>query len=106
MVLVLLAVLSGFILSRLGLPASFLTGPLVAAAFFAVTNRPVIRFAATPGGLDSVAAMATDLKADGALILAVHSLRLISVVTVGPYLVQFVAQRLSQTKGGAETSES
>jgi uncharacterized membrane protein AbrB (regulator of aidB expression) len=43
-VLVLLAVLSGFILSRLGLPASFLTGPLLAAAFFAVTNRPVIRF--------------------------------------------------------------
>ena len=43
-VLVLLAVLSGFILSRLGLPASFLTGPLLVAAFFAVTNRPVIRF--------------------------------------------------------------
>jgi uncharacterized membrane protein AbrB (regulator of aidB expression) len=39
-----LAVLSGFILSRLGLPASFLTGPLLVAAFFAVTNRPVIRF--------------------------------------------------------------
>jgi uncharacterized protein len=42
--LVLLAILSGFILSRLGLPASFLTGPLLMAAFFAVTNRPVIRF--------------------------------------------------------------
>jgi uncharacterized protein len=34
--------------------------------------------AATPGGLDSVAAMATDLRADAALILTVHSLRLIS----------------------------
>jgi uncharacterized protein len=43
-VLILLAVLSGFILSRLGLPASFLTGPLLAAAMFAVTNRPIIRF--------------------------------------------------------------
>jgi uncharacterized membrane protein AbrB (regulator of aidB expression) len=43
-VLMVLAVLSGFILSRLGLPASFLTGPLLVAAFFAVTNRPVIRF--------------------------------------------------------------
>lgn len=43
-VLVLSAVLAGFILWRLGLPASFLTGPLLIAAVFAVTNRPVIRF--------------------------------------------------------------
>jgi membrane AbrB-like protein len=50
--------------------------------------------AATPGGLDSVAAMATDLRADAALILAVHSLRLISVLIVGPFLVQIVARRL------------
>ena len=50
--------------------------------------------AATPGGLDSVAAMATDLRADAALILAVHSLRLISVLIVGPLLVQIVARRL------------
>jgi len=42
--LVLFAVLSGSILIRLGLPASFLTGPLLVAAIFAVTNRPVIRF--------------------------------------------------------------
>ena len=62
--------------------------------------------AATPGRLDSVAAMATDLKADAALILAVHSLRLISVVTVGPYLVQFVAQRLVRQKEYAETSDA
>jgi hypothetical protein len=42
--LVLFAVSSGFILARLGLLASFLTGPLLVAAFFAVTDRPVIRF--------------------------------------------------------------
>ena len=42
--LILIAVLAGFILAQLGLPASFLTGPLLVAAFFAVTDRPVIRF--------------------------------------------------------------
>jgi membrane AbrB-like protein len=52
--------------------------------------------AATPGGLDSVAAMATDLKADAALILAVHSLRLISVLVLGPLLAQFVGRRLAE----------
>ena len=62
--------------------------------------------AATPGGLDSVAAMATDLKADATLILAVHSLRLVSVVTVGPYLVQFVAQRVNRQSGDMQNSES
>jgi uncharacterized protein len=51
--------------------------------------------AATPGGLDSVAAMAADLKADAALILAVHSLRLISVLMIGPFLVQVVRRRLA-----------
>jgi uncharacterized membrane protein AbrB (regulator of aidB expression) len=50
--------------------------------------------------------MATDLKADATLILAVHSLRLISVLVIGPYLVQFVAQRLDRQSGKAETSES
>jgi membrane AbrB-like protein len=42
-ILVLLAVLAAFILAQLGLPASFLTGPLLVAAIFAVTNRPVVR---------------------------------------------------------------
>jgi membrane AbrB-like protein len=51
--------------------------------------------AATPGGLDSVAAMATDLRADAALILAVHSLRLISVLVIGPFVVQVVGRRLA-----------
>ena len=86
---------------------------LGASAFLAICLMPLLKIdllsaylAATPGGLDSVAAMATDLKADAALILAVHSLRLISVVTVGPYLVQFVAQRLVRQKEYAETSDA
>jgi membrane AbrB-like protein len=85
---------------------------LAVSAVLAVCLMPLLRIdllsaylAATPGGLDSVAAMATDLKADAALILAVHSLRLISVLLIGPYLVQFVAQRLVRGEGGAEISE-
>ena len=61
--------------------------------------------AATPGGLDSVAAMATDLKADAALILAVHSLRLISVLVIGPFLVQIVARRLVRPEEGLREQE-
>jgi uncharacterized protein len=56
--------------------------------------------AATPGGLDSVAAMASDLRADAALILAVHSLRLISVLLIGPFLVQILARRLVRPEEG------
>jgi membrane AbrB-like protein len=83
------------------------------SAFLAVCLMPLLRIdllsaylAATPGGLDSVAATATDLKADAALILAVHSLRLLSVLIVGPCLVQFVARRLGAQKECAGTSQS
>jgi membrane AbrB-like protein len=44
--------------------------------------------AATPGGLDSVAAMATELQGDTAVILTVHLVRLLCVLTVGPWLVR------------------
>jgi uncharacterized protein len=59
------------------------------SALLAVCLMPLLKIdllsaylAATPGGLDSVAAMATDLRADATLILAVHSLRLISVLII------------------------
>ena len=52
-----------------------------------------------------MAAMATDLKADAALILAVHALRLISVLVIGPYLVQILARRLTRQEGFVEKSE-
>jgi uncharacterized protein len=72
------------------------------SALLAVCLMPLLKIdllsaylAATPGGLDSVAAMAADLKADAALILAVHALRLISVLVIGPFLVQVVGRRLA-----------
>ena len=86
---------------------------LVVSALLAACLVPLLKIdlmgaylAATPGGLDSVGAMATDLKADAALILAVHSLRLLSVLVIGPYLVQIVARRLTREEGLAHEFES
>jgi uncharacterized protein len=44
LLLLVLAILVGFAMAAVGLPAAFLTGPLLVAAAFAITNRPVIRF--------------------------------------------------------------
>jgi len=44
--------------------------------------------AATPGGLDSVAAVASELHADSALIVTVHLARLLGVLLLGPWLVR------------------
>jgi uncharacterized membrane protein AbrB (regulator of aidB expression) len=88
-------------LKRLGLFV-FLSNVLLlaASALLAVGLMPLLHIdflsaylAATPGGLDSLAAIAADLKADAALILAVHSLRLISVFILGPPLGQILGRR-------------
>ena len=39
-----LAILAGLAIGAVGLPAAFLTGPLLVAAVFATSNQPVIRF--------------------------------------------------------------
>ena len=43
---------------------------------------------ATPGGLDSVAAVATELHADTTIILAMQLMRLLCVLIFGPWLVR------------------
>jgi membrane AbrB-like protein len=50
--------------------------------------------AATPGGLDSVAAVATELRGDTAVILTVHLVRLLCVLIFGPWLVRACARWL------------
>jgi membrane AbrB-like protein len=52
--------------------------------------------AATPGGLDSVAAVATELQGDTAIILTVHLVRLLSVLIVGPWLVRACSRWLGR----------
>ena len=44
--------------------------------------------AATPGGLDSVAAVATELHVDTTIVLAMHLVRLLCVLIFGPWLVR------------------
>jgi membrane AbrB-like protein len=48
--------------------------------------------AATPGGLDSIAVMASELHADATVILTVHFLRLMLVLILGPWLVSMFAK--------------
>jgi len=47
--------------------------------------------AATPGGLDSVAAVATDLHVDTTLVVSMHLVRLLCVLVFGPWLVRLCA---------------
>ncbi len=44
--------------------------------------------AATPGGLDSIAAMAGEVGADSSIILVIQTARLLSVLLFGPWLVR------------------
>jgi uncharacterized membrane protein AbrB (regulator of aidB expression) len=44
LLLLALSILAGLAIRALGLPAAFLTGPLLVAATFSITYRPVIRF--------------------------------------------------------------
>lgn len=48
--------------------------------------------AATPGGLDSIAVMASELHADATIVLTVHFLRLMLVLLLGPWLVSIFAK--------------
>ena len=70
----------------------FLLGASVALAWVLVREMgldPVSAYlAATPGGLDSVAAVAAELHGNTAIILAVHVARLLCVLVIGPWMVR------------------
>jgi membrane AbrB-like protein len=44
--------------------------------------------AATPGGLDSVAAVATELRVDTTIVVTMHLVRILCVLIAGPWLVR------------------
>lgn len=48
--------------------------------------------ATSPGGLDSIAIIAMDVHADVGLVVAMQTLRLFTVVLVGPIVAKFIAQ--------------
>jgi len=54
--------------------------------------------AATPGGLDSVAAVATELHVDTTIVLAMHLVRLLCVLIFGPWLVRGCARLLQKNE--------
>ena len=86
-----LAVIKDILLPVCGTTLLLLTGSLVLA--WILTREmgldPVSAYlAATPGGLDSVAAVATELRGDTAVILTVHPVRLLCVLILGPWLVR------------------
>ncbi len=61
--------------------------------------------AATPGGIDSVAVLAADLKADATLVLAVHFLRLMAVLVIGPTLIAKLATRMPRRLSGQPAAD-
>jgi membrane AbrB-like protein len=74
---------------------SLMTASVLLACLF-VCMMPVNALssylAATPGGLDSIAVMASELHADATVVLTVHFLRLILVLLLGPGLVSIFAK--------------
>lgn len=60
----------------------------VAAGWMDVTTAYL---AASPGALSQMSALAQDLKADAALVAAVHTVRVVAVVVVSPIVARFLA---------------
>jgi len=54
--------------------------------------------AATPGGLDSVAAVATELHIDTTIVVTMHLVRILCVLIAGPWLVRGCMRWFRPTK--------
>ncbi|MTH44946.1 AbrB family transcriptional regulator [Intestinirhabdus alba] len=54
--------------------------------------------ATSPGGLDTVAAIAADSRGDMALIMAMQTLRLFSILLTGPAIARFLSTRAAKSK--------
>ncbi len=54
--------------------------------------------AATPGGLDSIAAMVGEIGGDTSVILVIQTARLLSVLLLGPWLVRACVRWLNPKK--------
>lgn len=82
------------LLPVVGTTMLLLTASLVLAAVVAeLMHLDLISayLAATPGGLDSVAAVATDLRVDTTIVVSMHLVRLLCVLLFGPWLVKLCA---------------
>jgi membrane AbrB-like protein len=94
-----IAAIRGILLPVCGTTLILLSGSFALAWFLAREMKldPVSAYlAATPGGLDSVAAIATELHGDTAIILTVHLVRLLCVLILGPWLVRLCAKGMEK----------
>jgi membrane AbrB-like protein len=85
------ALIRDVILPVIGTTVLLLAASLALA--WIVTREMKISFAsaylaATPGGLDSVAAVATELRIDTTIVVSMHLVRLLCVLIAGPWLVR------------------
>ena len=85
------AMIRGVILPVIGTTLLLLLASLALA--WIVSREMRISFAsaylaATPGGLDSVAAVATELRIDTTIVVSMHLVRLLFVLIAGPWLVR------------------
>ena len=86
-----IAMIRHVLLPVLGTTLLLLVGSIVLAFLVAGlmhVNLISAYLAATPGGLDSVAAVATDLHVDTTLVVSMHLVRLLCVLVLGPWLVR------------------
>jgi membrane AbrB-like protein len=86
-----IAMIRSVILPVVGTTLLLLLGSIILAflvAWFMHVDLVSAYLAATPGGLDSVAAVATDLHVDTTLVVSMHLVRLLCVLLFGPWLVK------------------
>jgi len=83
--------MKGLLLPLLGTSFFLAIGSIVIGVLFARLiglDGASAYLASTPGGLDSVAVVANEIKADSAVVLSVHFTRLLLVLISGPQLVK------------------
>jgi membrane AbrB-like protein len=93
------ALIASVILPVIGTTLLLLIGSVALA--FLVAGLMHIDFvsaylAATPGGLDSVAAIATDLQVDTTVVVSMHLVRLLCVLVFGPWLARWCSSFLNK----------
>jgi membrane AbrB-like protein len=96
------AMIRGLVLPVLGTTLLLLTASVALAWIVMRTmglNFVSAYFAATPGGLDSVAAVATELRVDTTIVVAMHLVRILCVLVAGPWLARASVRWFGQKKG-------
>lgn len=82
------------VLLSVGILIGFSTGLALLLARYTQIDLVTAYLAASPGGLDSVAIIATSVPVDQPFVMAMQTLRFLAVLGAGPLLARWVARRL------------